>query len=153
MATLYEALRYTSVVPTGARRTIEDTHLNGNHIPKGTTIFINLYPIHHDNKNWNRPELFKPERFLDADGKLVAADHKNRKMLFPFGAGARVCIGEVFAKTRLFLIIASIAQNFRIEQDEPKVPCHPSTYNISIVLDGSDYLVKMTDRKSGKADS
>ncbi len=45
--------------------------------------FINIYSVHMDKKYWGDPEIFRPERHLNSDGKLsVHPDH-----FLPFGAG------------------------------------------------------------------
>ncbi len=118
-AFIYEVLRYTSVVPLSmSHRAVQDVQIGGYTIPKDTRIQLNLWALHHDPEFWKDPEEFRPERFLDENGEVVAADHPNRKHLMPFGAGPRVCLGESLALTRLFVWTASMIQKFRIAPAE-----------------------------------
>ncbi|KAG9347049.1 hypothetical protein JZ751_005976 [Albula glossodonta] len=81
--------------------------IGGNHIPKGTRVLINMWSIHHDPQQWEEPERFKPERFLDSEG------HRSSPPYFlPFGAGPRVCVGESLAKLELFLFVSWLLQRF-----------------------------------------
>ncbi|XP_033627066.1 steroid 17-alpha-hydroxylase/17,20 lyase-like isoform X1 [Asterias rubens] len=101
-ATLLELLRYGSVVPLGVPHAVlTDTSLNGYNIQKGTTVMINHRGLHFDPEAWDQPEQFKPERFLNDNGQLLA---KLPESFLPFGCGRRVCLGEDFAKKELFLI-------------------------------------------------
>ncbi len=116
-ATILETLRHFTVAPLAAllHAAREDTELKGyGAIPKGTTFIINMWGLHHEKEFWGDPENFRPERFLDEDGELLAADHPNRKHLVPFGAGPRVCMGEVFAMARLFLWTSALVNKFVI---------------------------------------
>ncbi len=116
-ATILECLRAFTVTPFGAipHSAVVDAEVPGyGVIPKGTYIFINTWTLHHDESLWEEPYIVRPERFLDAEGELVPPDHPNRKHLLPFGAGPRVCLGEVFAMIRLFLWTAAMIQNFEI---------------------------------------
>ena len=118
-ATILETLRHFSVAPFGGvlHVTRKDTELKGyGAIPKGTTFIINTWSLHHEKALWGDPEKFRPERFLDEDGELLAADHPNRKHLLPFGAGPRVCIGEVFAMARLFMWTSTLVNKFVISR-------------------------------------
>ena len=36
--------------------------------------------MHHNEKYWEEPFSFKPERFLDEEGRLLPANHPTRKM-------------------------------------------------------------------------
>ena len=49
----------------------QDTSINGYHLPKGTSVNVNFYGMHHDEDFWDEPFAFKPERFIDEEGKLV----------------------------------------------------------------------------------
>ena len=56
------------------------------------------YEIHHNPANWEDPEEFRPERFLDQHGKLLSNTHIFNKMPFvPFGRGKRTCFGKYLA--------------------------------------------------------
>jgi cytochrome P450 len=68
---LLEVYRFSALAPLGLPHcTMEDTTLHGFFIPKGTTIFANLYAHHRNPEFFPEPEAFKPERFLTADGIL-----------------------------------------------------------------------------------
>ena len=85
--------------------------IGGYDIPKGTTVLINHWALHHDPKFWKNAETFDPHRYLDNEGKM---DLKPDSWL-PFGAGRRVCLGEPVARTELLLIAANLLQNFKFK--------------------------------------
>ena len=62
--------------------TSADTVINGYTIPAGTTVIANMDSILLTADTWEDPLKFKPERFLDAQGKLTVPDQ-----LIPFGIG------------------------------------------------------------------
>lgn len=111
-ATLREVMRHETLVPSGLpHRAMEDTNFLGYDIPKGTLVFASLYACHADETVWEKPDDFRPERFLDANGRFcVQRDHS-----IPFGAGKRLCAGETFARNTLFLVTAALLQNFNFE--------------------------------------
>ena len=59
----------------------------------GTRIIVNMWAVNHDESFWKDPFVFKPERFLDGLGNLLAADSEPRKRVVVFGGGYRRCIG------------------------------------------------------------
>ena len=135
MATLLEIGRYASILPLGLQhKTTRDTAIESSGrkipIPAGIEVLTNLWSMHHNEELFPEPFHFDPCRFLDSDGKLVEADHPNRKHLMPFGAGHRVCVGEVFAMGRMFLILSCLVQNFHIlpESTLDKQPSHDPRY-------------------------
>ncbi|XP_071505103.1 cytochrome P450 2F3-like [Diadema antillarum] len=108
-ATLYEVMRYSSIVPTAVpHSTTRDTTLRGYSIPKGTTVMLNIHSMHFDPNEWSDPTSFKPEHFLD-DGSTV---RQHPPSFMPFGAGRRSCLGEAVAKADLFLIFSWFLQNY-----------------------------------------
>ncbi len=86
--------------------------LAGYDIPKGTVLTTNISQIHKDPTMWDDPETFKPERFLDDAGKFVT--HPG---WLPFSAGKRGCVGEVVAKSNLFLSMVALFQRFSFHPD------------------------------------
>ncbi|XP_063968800.1 cytochrome P450 1A1-like isoform X1 [Lytechinus pictus] len=108
-ATLYEVMRYSSIVPVALpHATTRDTKLGGYSIPKGAVVMINTYSMHYDPQEWNQPDKFLPEHFLDTRGTV--RDHP--PSFLPFGAGRRGCLGEAVAKADLFLIFTWFMQNY-----------------------------------------
>ena len=51
-------------------------------IPKGALVIANMWNVNMDPNEWPNPTEFRPERFLDSDGKIV-----RREKLIPFGIG------------------------------------------------------------------
>lgn len=110
-AFLTETLRLSSILPLDIpHRTTNDTTLGGYTIPKDTTIIPNLWALHYDPKLWPEPYKFSLDRHLNEDGKFVSPPNGT---FYPFSAGRRVCMGEVFARSELFLFIAKLMQKFR----------------------------------------
>ncbi|XP_064596072.1 cytochrome P450 1A5-like [Liolophura sinensis] len=146
---ILELLRYISHLPVGlAHQTTDNISLLDYVIPKDTMVFCNTWHFHHDDKIWDDPWEFKPERFLDEDGKLASADHPLRRNLMPFGIGKRSCVGETFAKSRLFLFITTLLQRFHFTRDSSTTyrSCDPRSYRPGIVVFPHKYWVKVTPR-------
>lgn len=82
-AVMCEIQRISNVAPLGiAHRALKQCKLQGYTIPESTTAIFSLYSLHMDPEYWTDPLVFRPERFLDADGKLIQHDY-----FLPFGSG------------------------------------------------------------------
>ncbi|WP_339105452.1 cytochrome P450 [Haloterrigena salinisoli] len=104
-----EALRLYPPLPFLHREPREPTSLDGVRVAPGTTIQLNMYGIHRDDRWWAAPDSFRPGRWLDdADRPEYAS--------FPFGGGPRHCIGMRFAMTELKLSLATIARRVRFDR-------------------------------------
>jgi cytochrome P450 len=121
-AVVCEVMRITGFVPfLLPHRTTRDTSVMGYHVPKKTTMFVNQYRINYDSKMWNEPEVFKPERFLDADGNFVGWNASTA--FIPFGLGRRACPGQDLAKLQVFIILSSLFYRFKFKlADNQPVP-------------------------------
>ncbi|XP_070174410.1 cytochrome P450 2F5-like [Littorina saxatilis] len=114
-AVVLETLRLASTTPVGLpHETTDDVTVDGYTIPKGATVFSNSVLFHYDPHIFPDPQAFNPDRFLDDEGQLLSANHPRRQSLMPFGIGKRVCPGENFAKSRVFLYVTTILQHFDI---------------------------------------
>lgn len=91
------------------RKQMFDLILGGYTIPKDTNVIINHWALHHDPKKWENVNKFKPERYLDENGKMGPKPES----WLPFSAGRRVCLGEMVAKPELLLIFACLMQRFQ----------------------------------------
>lgn len=107
-AVIHEIQRVGNIVPlNGLRKAAKDTTLGGYFIPKGTSVMPNLTSVLFDKNEWEAPDTFNPEHFLDAEGKFV-----RREAFLPFSAGKRACLGEGLARMELFLFFVSLFQKF-----------------------------------------
>ena len=104
-----EALRLYPPVWGIAREPLQDCEIGGYRVPRGTQLFLVQYLVHRDPRWYENPEVFRPERW---DGDL--ARRLPRCAYFPFGDGPRVCIGNHFAMMEGILVLATIAQRYRL---------------------------------------
>lgn len=112
-----EAMRlYPPAWVLNGRIALEDVELGGYTVPKGNTVFISPYAMHHLPQYFTEPETFKPERFTPKFEKSLP-----KFAYMPFGGGARVCIGNAFAMMEAQLVLATVAQRFHLAlaTDEP----------------------------------
>ncbi len=104
-----EVLRLYPPTWLTARMPVEDDTLAGYTIPAGAIVLLSPYVTHRHRAVWEAPELFDPDRF---DSARVAA--RPTWAYFPFGGGPRRCIGSAFATTEMQLIVAAVAQRYRL---------------------------------------
>lgn len=104
-----EAMRLYPPAHGISRTAIGEDHIGGVRIPAGANISISMYVTHRNPNLWPEPERFDPERFTP---EAVARRHRFAYM--PFGGGPRVCIGNSFAIAEAQVIVAMIAQRFRL---------------------------------------
>ena len=106
------------------RIVIEDDEIDGHHIPAGTNVVSLTYMYHRHPEHWDNPELFNPDRFSKEN---KAGRHKFA--FIPFGAGQRKCIGMDFAMMEGPLVLAMVAQRFKVNtiSDKPTKPMLSST--------------------------
>lgn len=104
-----EALR---LYPPGwmtARMSLNEDKIGGYDIPANAEIFLSPYVTQRHPDFWDNPDDFDPDRFAPER----SAD-RPRFAYFPFGGGPRVCIGNNFAMVEAQLVIATIAQTYRL---------------------------------------
>ena len=122
-AFMNETIRYHCAGPILIpRETTVDTKLAGYKIPSNTFIILNIWSCMRDEKYWNEPNEFNPDRFITPDGKFEC----NNPAMIPFSAGARACPGEALARSELFLIFTSILQKFSFEFESDEIRNNPN---------------------------
>jgi methyl farnesoate epoxidase/farnesoate epoxidase len=101
---------------------------------------VSLWAVLNDRDHWGDPEVFRPERFLDADGKFLKDE-----WMIPFGAGKRVCLGEILARSILFLIFSTLMQEFKF--NIPEGDPYPSTEGLpGFTTAPAPFRVEVTER-------
>jgi cytochrome P450 len=84
--------------------------IGGYDVPANAILTLSPYMTHRHPAFWPEPLKFDPERFTP---ERVA--ERPRYAYLPFGGGPRQCIGNNFAMTEAILLLATIAQQFRLE--------------------------------------
>jgi cytochrome P450 len=116
---LEESMRLYPPAHTLSRAAIGDDEVLGRRIPAGAQILVVPWLLHRNPKLWPQPGVFDPERFAPEH-----AGSRHRFAYIPFGAGPRICIGAAFAMAEAMLLLATIAQRYRLRL-KPGFPVEP----------------------------
>jgi len=92
------------------RTSVDDDELAGFRVPRGTSVVMSPYVTQRRADLWEDPLRFDPDRFLPA-----RSEERADFAYFPFGGGPRRCIGEHFAIVTMTLVVASVAQRYRVQ--------------------------------------
>lgn len=106
---LAEALRLYPPAWAIGRKAKGGFELGGVEVPAESICILCPYLVHRDPRWFPEPEKFDPERWTPE-----ARDARPKFSYFPFGGGARVCIGERFAWMEGVIVMAAIAQKWRL---------------------------------------
>ncbi|OIK11467.1 cytochrome P450 [Bacillus sp. MUM 13] len=106
---IWEAMRLFPPSYVTGREAEEDVEIGGYRFKKGDTILVSQYVMHRHPKYFEQADSFIPERFENNYLKTLPP-----YAYFPFGGGARVCIGNHFAVMEAVLVLACIAQRYRL---------------------------------------
>jgi cytochrome P450 len=115
-AVISETWRLYPPVPRFTSEAMADVDVNGHRIPEGSLVEAPQWLLHRDERFWDDPLAFRPERwFEDSDRPEFA--------YFPFGGGKRRCVGSSFARMETVLALAAISntRRFRFDADDLSV--------------------------------
>jgi cytochrome P450 len=101
-------------------RNVVETEMlpNGMTVPKGAMLLFSFYHLHRNTEFFDEPEVFQPERFLSGTSAHM------RRAYMPFGTGPRMCIGASFSQFEAVVILATLAQQFKVRVHTPR-PVQP----------------------------
>ncbi len=116
----YPRLRYTEMVFAESmrlyppawiigRRALNDYQIDRYRIPARSILLMSQYVMHHDERYFPDPFKFDPQRWTPEAKEL-----RPQFSYFPFGGGPRLCIGENFAWMEGSLVMATIAQRWKM---------------------------------------
>lgn len=99
-ACVKETLRLRPVLPNVRRQLVEPCKVGPFEVPAGYSVGVCAYLAHTEESQWPNPHAFEPSRWLAPGFKAAHGSY------FPFGGGARRCIGYAFAVHELTVILA-----------------------------------------------
>jgi len=133
-----EALRLYPPAYTVFREPTRDVRLGGYEIPEGATVSMPQWVVHRDERWYDDPDAFRPERWTDE-----MREDLPEYAYFPFGGGPRHCIGMRFALMEAKLVLATLAQRFAFDPvTEP-----PLALSMQITLQPADPIEVALDER------
>jgi len=159
-----EAIRWRPVTPLGFPHALsQNDWVDGKLIPAGTTVFLNVWGLHHDEERYPDPDKFDPSRFegqtQSAAKYAASADYTNRDH-YVFGAGRRICPGIHLAEREMFLGTAKLLWGFNFEQqrdDEGQlipIDTDPVTgYTEGFLVSPKEFACRISPRSQTRADT
>nr|XP_022328532.1 cytochrome P450 3A24-like [Crassostrea virginica] len=119
---ILESLRMYPPLTRLSREIEETVTIRGYTFPKGYSVAIPVYGLHHDPEYWPDPEHFDPDRFEKS--KNV----QNKFFYVPFGQGPRMCLGMRLAIMELKISLVHVLRRVRmVPCDETQIPLVPIT--------------------------
>ena len=122
-----EALRLYPPAWIFSRQAMADDQVGGYDVPRGWIVFVVPWVLHRLPAIWGDPERFNPDRFSPE-----RSAERPKFTYLPFGAGPRQCIGNQFALIEAQLIVATLAQRYRLRlvpghrvEPEPLITLRP----------------------------
>lgn len=118
LAVMQETLRLYPATLTLVKQSAEDTQLpmadgRSVYVPKDTMVEMSLVGLHYHPQHWDKPEEFRPERFLCNDWP--------REAYMPFNLGARACIGRKFAESETVVFLIEMFSRYRVKPQNPNI--------------------------------
>ncbi|CAI8616528.1 unnamed protein product [Vicia faba] len=107
-AIIKETMRLHPPIPMLMRKGSKDCVVDGKMIPKGSLVCMNIWAMGRDEKIWENPLEFRPERFIESDIDVKGHHFE----LLPFGSGRRACPGMPLAMRELPTFIGALVQCF-----------------------------------------
>ncbi|CAM0949630.1 unnamed protein product [Alopecurus aequalis] len=112
-AVIKEALRLRMAIPLLVpHMNLRDAELGGHGVPAGSKVLVNAWHLANDPGQWERPDEFRPERFLEEERHVEASGNDFR--FLPFGIGRRSCPGIVLALPFLSITVGRLVQSFEL---------------------------------------
>lgn len=106
-AVIKESMRLYPPAWIVGRELLRPVEIGGHTVPAGTSILMSQWLQHHDARHFPEPLRFHPGRWLTGETQALP-----KFAYFPFGGGARVCIGSGLAMLEAVLVLAQVARRF-----------------------------------------
>lgn len=116
-AVVRETLRLQPPASGALRRLLRPLEAGGLKLPAGATVLLPTSLLHRDPRGFTDPDRFEPERWL--------GERPPAWPFFPFGGGARRCVGEPLAQAEIETVVPAVLRQLKLsplsQQPEPMV--------------------------------
>ncbi|MGB0467134.1 MAG: cytochrome P450 [Pontibacterium sp.] len=137
-AVLEESLRLYPPVPFLSRQAREEDEIRGQKVHPGTIMLALPWLLHRHEKEWDKPNNFRPERFLPGQPR------PDKFLYIPFSVGHRVCLGLRFGLIEAILCLATLAQRFHLRLP----PSHQVEIECRLTLRPKDGLPMILEKRT-----
>ena len=140
MQIIKESMRlYPPAWVVNVRRAATDTTLGPYAVKRGDQLWLSPFVMHRRPAYFPDPERFDPDRWTAERERALP-----KFAYMPFGGGPRVCIGNGFALMEAHLIVAAVAQRYRLHLR----PDHPIDLNAQITLSNHGGMPMTAERRA-----
>jgi cytochrome P450 len=126
-AIVSETIRLMPPIPIVVRYVAKEVDIAGWSPPIGAYLAPCAYLAHRDPEVFPEPDEFRPERFLGVK--------QPPWIYFPYGGGARLCLGSTFAHYEMVAILATILRAVDLTLEGPAV-VRPLRATITLIPTG-----------------
>ncbi|KAK7692833.1 hypothetical protein QCA50_004468 [Cerrena zonata] len=155
-----EVHRFYPAVPMGLpHESTSDETVGGYFIPKGSTIFMNIYGIYHSEEHFDEPEVFNPDRYMQSEfGTKPGADTTGFRNDLHFGGGRRICPGILLGDIMVSMNVMNLlwAFNFEatdLEKRDPRIPIKHTDFVSGLATGPNPYKCNIQPRNQGIEDT
>lgn len=128
-----EAMRLRPIISEVSRKLTKDVQVGPYTVPAGHMVLPSISMIHADAAHHPSPEVFDPTRFLGSGPPAGS--------WFPFGGGARRCLGAGFSLLEATIVLRELFARYRVSAPSPR-PERVKTRHITLVPgDGARIMV------------
>ncbi|KAF9878281.1 cytochrome P450 [Colletotrichum karsti] len=151
-AVMIESMRWRGAAPQAVPHVLtrDDTY-RGFRFTKGTIFIINAWGIHMDEKWYEKPEEFNPDRYMENPWGVRpemrdAAEKENRRPTYNFGAGRRMCPGFDYGENHILIALAKLAWEFDVVAKGPLDLDVDTGYHSDLILAPKSFDVDFMPR-------
>ncbi|MFL5899173.1 MAG: cytochrome P450 [Solirubrobacterales bacterium] len=111
-AVVRETLRLRPPASGSLRKLLEPMRVGERELPAGATVLAPTSLVHRDPRGFHDPDRFEPERWLAEPGPAWP--------FFPFGGGARRCVGEPLARAEIETVVPAVLRALKLTPLSPE---------------------------------
>lgn len=112
----------------------EEVEIGGYVVPKDAAVNFMVAEMGWDERVWEKPMEFRPERFVEGDGVGVDITGSREIKMMPFGVGRRICPGLGLAMLHLEYFVACLVREFEWKELEGEKVDFTETTELTIVM-------------------